>query len=56
MQTFRDLEAELTREGFIVQGDVIFNAGSSTQMAVNTLKVCALEVAKCMRLGVVCIS
>ena len=39
VQTFGELETELGKENFIIQGNVILNAGGSVQLAVNTVKV-----------------
>ena len=39
VQTLGELETELGRENFIIQGNVILNAGGSVQLAVDTVKV-----------------
>ena len=60
VQTFGELETELGKENFIIQGNVILNAGGSVQLAVNTVKVCFFtlagiaEVCSCVRFVWLC--
>lgn len=49
VQTFGELETELGKENFIIQGNVILNAGGSVQLAVDTVKVCGLLLLTCPR-------